>query len=149
MGGAANIAEAIKRMYTIPHQTADRFSFISLFIVIFVYFTLGACTPFIEIIEVGPEQAQQLRSEIEIVRSGSLEADEYTMIGSVSATSCKARAWDPDASEEDATNQILYKASELGADAIYDLKCDELEGTSFSENCWNSLTCKAVAIERD
>ena len=83
------------------------------------------------------------------MRSGSLEAEEYRVIGSVSATSCKAMAWDPDASEEDATNQILYKASELGADAIYDLKCGELKGTSFSENCWNSLTCKAVAIERD
>jgi hypothetical protein len=111
--------------------------------------SLTACAPFIEVMQVDPEQAQQLRSEMDILPVRSVEASEYTTVGSVSATSCKAMLWDPDASEEDATNQLLYKAAQQGADAIYDLSCSDFEGTSLSTNCWNTLTCTAIAVRRN
>ena len=42
-------------------------------------------------------------------------------------------------------NQVKYKASIMGADAVINPMCQK-EGTSLSKNCWTSITCEAAAI---
>ena len=71
---------------------------------------------------------------------------EYRRVGPVEATSCMNKLWDPPASRDNAMNQLRYKVSTMGGNAITNLLCESREGTNLSKNCWNSVACYAVAI---
>ena len=112
-----------------------------------VLLALEGCAPFVEVIQVEEQQAKQLQAKVRIIPSGELKPGEYTSLGPVLATSCKLMLWDPDSSPEDATNQLLYKAEQKGANGLYNVNCGPMEGTSLSKNCWNSFRCTATAVK--
>jgi S1-C subfamily serine protease len=56
------------------------------------------------------------------------------------------KLWDPPASQEDAIDQLRYKTQLLGGNAIANVLCESVEGTSLGKNCWSSVTCYGTAI---
>jgi hypothetical protein len=69
------------------------------------------------------------------------------VLGPITATSCKNKIWDKDATAEDATNQLRLMARQRGANAVGNLTCENQEGTSLAKNCWASVTCTGTAIK--
>ncbi len=107
---------------------------------------VSGCGPFVEVVKVDEPAARDLRSRIKIYPADALATGQYKILGSVSAISCKSMFWDPDATPENATEQILLKVEQQGGNAITNLICDPKAGTSLGKNCWNTVTCHASAI---
>lgn len=115
--------------------------------ILFAMIVLTAgCGPFISVIKVDKQTAEKLREAIPLLSEGEIRNFRYERIGVLSATSCKSMFWHPAASEEDAVNQLRFKAERQGAEALSNLNCADTEGTSFQTNCWNTVTCRVVAI---
>lgn len=108
---------------------------------------LGGCaTAFVEVIELDEQQISNLKSSVPIFVTTDLKNVDFDFLGSVKAYSCFNNfILDEPSSKEDAMNQVRYKASIMGADAVINPICTK-EGTSLSKNCWSSVTCEAAAI---
>jgi len=70
-----------------------------------------------------------------------------TMLGPLTATSCKNKMWDKDATAEDAINQLRLLARQHGGDAVGNMVCEPPRGTELAKNCWASVTCTGTAIK--
>jgi S1-C subfamily serine protease len=88
--------------------------------------------------------AQELRKNLKIYSRTQLQEEQAERLGVAKAVSCKNKFWD-EASEQDAIDQLLYKASLAGGTGITDVTC-ESEGTNFAKNCWSSYTCHAGIV---
>ncbi len=66
-------------------------------------------------------------------------------LGEVVGYSCKNKLWDPAATTEAATFQVKLAAAQRNAVAIASLSCAE-GSVSLATNCWQSFTCKAIAL---
>lgn len=106
---------------------------------------LAGCTPFVEVVRVSPEETASLKSEVRVYESDELRKVTYSSAGSLEATSCQLLITDPAASDEDAINQLKYKARLLGANGISNISCSK-GGLSFTKNCWSYIVCRADAI---
>jgi S1-C subfamily serine protease len=116
-----------------------------LVVVSFVLLSTAACIgPLVPVIRVDSHKAQSLRKTVRVYEVGEVPDGSYLTLTAIQATSCQNKSWET-ASEEDAVNQLLYKASIAGANGIINVLC-ETEGTSFSKNCWSSVTCRSAAI---
>ena len=104
------------------------------------------CGPFVEVIQVDPETAIKLRAEVPTVSRSELGSIEFDSLGTITATSCFSNfITDDPASQDDALDQLRYKASGIGANALFAPACRS-EGTSLATNCWSSITCTAEAL---
>lgn len=110
-------------------------------------FHLSCFGPFVRVIDVDEAAAEKLKSEVKIYDSSELKNVKYERIDSIDATSCMNKLWDPPASEENAISQLRYRAVSLGGNGITNLLCGKEAGTSLRTNCWNSITCRGVAIK--
>lgn len=106
----------------------------------------GCVGPFVPVIDIDQTSAQQLRQEVHVFDAGTVPSNA-TYLGPLKATSCMNKMWDKPASNEDATTQLLYKSRQFGGNAIANLLCEGTEGTNLAKNCWNSVTCHAVALK--
>lgn len=105
--------------------------------------TLAACVgpnPNLGVVDVNRLTPQ--RAAVRIVDSVPAGA---TVIGSVHATSCKNKIWDPDPSEANALAQLQIKAAELGAAAVAGVTYTS-GGTSLVTNCWAHITATGTAV---
>jgi hypothetical protein len=68
------------------------------------------------------------------------------VLGPVTATSCKNKIWDKDATTGDAINQLRLLSRQRGGNAVGNLVCEQPQGTSLATNCWASITCTGTAI---
>lgn len=110
-------------------------------------FLLAACVgPLVPVVSLDNETALRVRKELQIYESDELQKFDYKRLGPIEATSCMNKLWDKPATREDAIDQLRYKASALGGNAITNVACEGLEGTNVAKNCWNSVTCYAAAI---
>lgn len=108
---------------------------------------LCACLgPLVPVVEVDQQAAESLRREIKIVDSHSDSVQEYDRIGPISALSCKNKLWSAAATEENAIDQLLFRARMAGASAVTNLRCKRDDNTSLETNCWSSVTCSAEAL---
>jgi uncharacterized protein YbjQ (UPF0145 family) len=57
------------------------------------------------------------------------------------------KLWDPPATNEDAIDQLRFKASRLGANGIAQVFCDSGGEFDLGKNCWSSVKCRGTAIE--
>ncbi len=113
----------------------------------FILGSLSGCMgPFIEELSVEPYIAERLREDVVTVTTADLRMREYDALGLVTATSCFNNAFtDKGSSHQAAMDQLRYKASAVGANAILNPMCEK-EGTSLSKNCWTSVNCTGAAI---
>lgn len=113
---------------------------------IFLTCALGGCVgPLVPVVEIDGVTAQNLRREVRIYPGGDLPTGSK-YLGPITATSCMNKIWDRPATSEDAINQLLYKSRLMGGNAVNSLLCEGTEGTNLAKNCWNSVTCHAVAL---
>jgi hypothetical protein len=69
-------------------------------------------------------------------------------LGQVEAYSCRNKAWDAPASEENAIAQLRMMVLERGGNAMTNVHCDPNMGvTPFGRNCWSSYRCTASAAK--
>lgn len=101
--------------------------------------------PVVEVIKVDPLIAEKLRTEIPVYGQSQLTNVHYKDVLPLQATSCKNMLWDPPATEQDATDQLRFKAHRLRANGIMNLIC--FSGVGIDKNCWGSVTCNASAIQ--
>lgn len=108
---------------------------------------LGGCAgAFVEVVELDQAQIKSINQTMPVFLTTDLKGVDFDFLGSVKATSCfNNLVLDDPASKEDAMNQLKYKASIMGADAVINPMCSK-EGTSLAKNCWTSITCEAAAI---
>lgn len=91
------------------------------------------------------ESRAMLRRQVSLQGAEALKEVPYTPVGIVQGYSCKNKMWDPPATTEAAVDQLRFRASALGGNAITGLVCDA-HGTSVGTNCWESVKCQATAL---
>lgn len=107
---------------------------------------LGACVgPLVPVVNVEASTANELSQSVPAFAASQTPVNA-TVLGPLTATSCKNKLWDRDASSDDATNQLRLLARQRGGDAVGNLVCEQPRGTDLSTNCWASITCTGTAI---
>jgi hypothetical protein len=105
---------------------------------------VASCGPTNRVAEVDASQAIQLNQSVEVLQGAPPAAARS--LGSIEATSCKNKAWDPAPTKENAILQLRSFAREKGANAIGDVFCDPPMDTNLGKNCWSSIRCTATAF---
>jgi S1-C subfamily serine protease len=107
----------------------------------------GCVTPLVDVIDIDEDTAMSLNEKILVFSSPDLSRIKYQQLGTITATSCKFRKWDPPATQENAITQLKYISNIQGGNGLAHLTCDPMEGTNQKKRCWSSVTCRAVAIK--
>ena len=109
---------------------------------------MASCVgPLVEVVRVDEATAQKLGIQVQVYESDDLKGRRFKVLQPIEATSCKNKLWDPEPSREDATNQLRFKAAQLGANGLLNVSCGGERGTSLAKNCWKTITCNAGAVE--
>lgn len=121
-------------------------TFQKLLLIPLLWLLTGCVGAFVQVIELDEKQIKALDRTMPVFLTADLKGIDFDFLGSVNATSCfNNLVTDDQSSKNDAMNQVKYKASIMGADAVINPICSK-EGTSLSKNCWTSITCEAAAI---
>ena len=104
----------------------------------------AGCGPFVDVVRL--DDATRTRVRLDVKQYIELPPT-YKVIQQLEATSCRKKAWDPPATNQDAIDQLRFKASRLGANAIVDVFCDSEGVFDLGKNCWSSVKCRGMAIE--
>jgi hypothetical protein len=120
----------------------------NIFLVPALFFLMGCVGPLVEIAPVDPET---IKSITVYEDKDVLTQEGITILGAVTATSCKHLLWHEDSSMESCTDQLKMKASALSANAIViggseKNSANVLTTKGINRNCWNTVDCSAVAI---
>lgn len=106
----------------------------------------GCIGPLVPVTQVNEPTATELNQTIRTFTARETPSNA-TVLGPLTATSCKNKLWDKDATNEDATNQMRLMSRQRGGNAVGNLVCEDLQGTSLAKNCWASVTCTGTAIK--
>lgn len=110
-------------------------------------FVCGCVGPLVPVVRVDGATAIRLENEIPTLTSSDLEGKKVKYSAQISATSCMNKLYDPAPTERDAINQLRFKASAMGANALTNVMCEAPHGTSLATNCWSSINCYATAVK--
>lgn len=105
------------------------------------------CGPFVEVVSIDKATAKKHRTQVQVYDSDQLKGRSYKVLQPLEGISCKSKLWDPSATEQDATDQLMFKAAQLGANGLLNMSCGGARGTSLNKNCWETITCNAAAIQ--
>lgn len=106
---------------------------------------LVGCGPQVLVTDVSAPEAVKLNSSV-IVIDGTPPANARS-VGSLEATSCRNKTWDPPATEENAILQLKAVATRMGGNAIANVYCEPPLGMNVGKNCWSSIRCTATAYK--
>jgi hypothetical protein len=106
----------------------------------------GCVGPLVPVTRVDDSTAAELEQTVRTFAARETPS-KATILGPVTATSCKNKLWDADATSEDATNQLRLLSRQRGGNAVGNLVCENMQGTSLATNCWASVTCTGTAIK--
>jgi len=104
----------------------------------------GACSPFVEVLRLDDDVRARARAEVK--QYSELPAS-YTAIKDLEATSCQFGLSHPKATNQDAIDQLHFKASRLGANGLANVFCDTPGTFDLGKNCWTSIKCRGTAIK--
>jgi hypothetical protein len=105
----------------------------------------GCFGPRVSVLRLREDDAQRLAQEVPILDADA-PVSAMDHLDEVSAVSCRNKIWDKTASEEDALNQLRYRATLMGGNALAPVLCERPEGTNLLRNCWTSVTCHGAAV---
>jgi hypothetical protein len=97
------------------------------------------------LVRIDDKTALQLRKDISVYRRDTPTCPAGVRLEDVTAVSCKRHFWDK-GSEEDAIDQLRYRAFQLHAGAVVDVTCTAPEGLSLRKDCWWSSSCRGVLL---
>lgn len=107
---------------------------------------LSACVgPLVPVTRVEQTTAVELTEAIQVFDARETPATA-TILGPLTANSCKNKLWEKDASNDDAIAQLRLMSRQRGGNAVGNLVCEKPQGTSMATNCWASITCTGTAI---
>lgn len=119
----------------------------SIAIAIGLFALLSGCVgPLVPVTRVDDSTASELSQTIHTFEARETPASA-TVLGPLTATSCKNKLWDKDATNEDAISQLRLLSRQRGGNAVGNLVCEQQQGTSLATNCWASVTCTGTAIK--
>lgn len=105
---------------------------------------LSACAlPVVERIEVDDSYAAILR-RTKVVQPGQAPAGTQE-IQAISAISCQKYPTQPQASEENAIQQLQIKADRLGGNAVIVGSCSGPPVSDIMRDCWTRVSCSGTA----
>lgn len=104
---------------------------------------LVGCGPQILVTDVSAPEASRLNSEVMVIEK--TPPANARSVGSLEATSCRNKTWDPPATEENAILQLKAVARRMGGNAIANVYCEPPLGMNVGKNCWSSIRCTATA----
>ncbi len=104
---------------------------------------VAGCGAFVEVVKL--DDATRAKARLD-VKQYLDPPPIYKVVAQLEATSCRNKAWDPPASNEDAIDQLRFKASRLGANGITQVFCDSAGVFDLGKNCWSSIKCRGTAI---
>jgi uncharacterized protein YbjQ (UPF0145 family) len=84
--------------------------------------------------------------KVQVFESDVALANVASYVGSMHATSCKNKVWDPPATKGDALQQLRLKALRAGANALVNVNFDEQGTDVWGTNCWQSVTATGDAV---
>lgn len=116
------------------------------FAVILTFLVSGCIGPLVPVTHVDDPTASELGQTIRTYEARETPVGAV-VLAPITATSCKNKLWDKDATNEDATNQLRLLSRQRGGNAVGNLVCEQSEGTSLAKNCWASVTCTGSAIK--
>ena len=96
---------------------------------------------------VEPRQAAQVGQQVKVYQGADIAKLKYTSLGSIDASACKFALWDDSPTEQGVTNQLLSKASAMGANGATNITCESGTGSSLARDCWSRVACTAEAIK--
>lgn len=105
----------------------------------------GGCAPFVEVVKLDPTARAKARSEVKQYLPGEVPSSPR-VVQQLEATSCRLTLSDPPATNEDAIDQLHFKAAKLGANGLMDVFCDSAGTFDLGKNCWSSIKCRGTAI---
>lgn len=108
----------------------------------------GCIGPLVPVAKVEDVQADELQKTVRVFPPDQTPKTAR-VLGPITATSCKNKLWDKDATEEDATTQLSLYSRSMGGNAVGNLICEPMAPTSLATNCWASVTCRGTAINTD
>jgi hypothetical protein len=97
------------------------------------------------LVRIDDKTALQLRKDISVYRRDTTRCPAGVRLEEATAVSCKRHFWDK-GNEEDAIDQLRYRAFQLHADAVVDVTCAVPEGISLRKDCWWSNSCRGVVL---
>lgn len=106
----------------------------------------GCVGPLVPVSQVDESTALELGQSVSVFEARETPANA-SVLGPITATSCKNKAWDKEATAEDATNQLRLLSRQRGGDAVGNLTCEAPRGTDLATNCWASVTCTGTSIK--
>lgn len=110
-------------------------------------YVLVGCGSFVEHIRVDQNEMGSVRKNVPILSQEELQGKEYSLMQSLTSTSCKNKLWDEAPSKDDAIDQLRIKASRADANALINVSCETPSGTDLTTNCWSSIVCHGAAIK--
>lgn len=117
-----------------------------LFIVALAALCVACVGPLVPVTRVDDSTATELQQTVQTFEARDTPSNA-TVLGPITATSCKNKLWDKDATNEDAINQLRLLSRQRGGNAVGNLVCEIIQGTSLATNCWASVTCTGTAIK--
>src|SRR5216684_8057098 len=114
-------------------------------VVLFCSWLIG-CAAQAPTMKLSKSASRDLRQNMKIYTRAQLDEESVDRLGVVSAVSCGANFWES-ASEQDAVDQLLQKASQAGGTGIADVSCEHWGSNNFENRCWSSYTCTAAIIK--
>jgi uncharacterized protein YbjQ (UPF0145 family) len=106
---------------------------------------VAGCAPFVEVVKLDEGARAKARSDVKQYLAGEVPATSK-VVRQLEATSCRLTMADPPATNEDAIDQLRFKAARLGANGITDVFCDSPGTFDLGKNCWSSIKCRGTAI---
>lgn len=108
---------------------------------------LTSCVgPLVPVTKVDETTAIELEQTIQAYDAASTPTNA-TVLGTLTATSCKNKLWDKPATKEGAIAQLKLLSRQRGGNAVGNLTCEAQEGTSLAKNCWESVVCTGTALK--
>lgn len=105
----------------------------------------GGCSPFVEVVKLDPAARAKARADVKQYLPGEVPS-AYRTVEQLEATSCQLTLSDPRATNQDAIDQLHFKAAKAGANGLVDVFCDTPGTFDLGKNCWSSIKCRGTAI---
>jgi uncharacterized protein YbjQ (UPF0145 family) len=104
--------------------------------------------PHLEHVDVSEVSSQEMTAafKVQVFESDIDVAQVASYVGSMQATSCKNKVWDPPATKGNALQQLRLKALRAGANALVNVNFDDQGTDTWGTNCWQSVTATGDAV---
>ena len=117
--------------------------------VLLIVLLLAACAPFVPVVDLNSvskvDKDAAMKIRVFTVESGD-HPEVESLLGSITAYSCKHWMTDPPASKGDALTRLRMEALRLGANGIIDITFDSRGTDTWGTNCWETVQASGSAV---